>query len=309
MLNAYNLKTRLDTKKLLKILTDVDRRPEVAGDTIRFRFDSLETQIQATQCEQECPSGLKLDQMVRVQTVLPNSREFTPADLASLNRLAGMSGLVQTGGNVSLVSRIPIFRGEETTTDFIAIVALTQSFWWRQTGVRINRGNLDEWLSAMPLSNDACSWGADDFRSVGDLLRGHRIAAMEGKDWLTAEFPWEAGAGSATYRSLFEMRATRNPLLGNGLFYKLELPVVFEEKDTAHAAAVANEDEASATDTLPFVGAWCQANDSERIAFVGFLPNCVRSVIMHASFALWNAARSAELRDVWERDRCRNLSK
>jgi hypothetical protein len=305
MSNRKNPSSPLDIEKLLKVFEADNLEPEINGDTVSFRSSGLETQLKFTDCERETHGGLHLNQVVLIQTEAPELQDLTPYHLAALNRFACMSGLVKIGGRISLISRMPIFREEKAIrayTDFIAMTALMQSAWLTLIRVCLQVGNNDAMSSIIDLCDDPCRWSAADFRFVGDRLRKKGLVTNDDEGGVTSEFPWEVGAVSTMFHhktSLFEMRAARNPFLGNGISYKLELPTVFKDEDGPRLAAALNESEVTATEAAPFFGAWCSTDDGG-LAFVGFQPNCLRFVGMHPSIALWNLVRSMDVKRLLE---------
>ncbi len=67
--------------------------------------------------------------------------------------------------------------------------------------------------------------------------------------------------------------STVHPALGSGLFYKLELPMHFEENELVFLANKLNQVEYESVDAPPFFGAWCSELKSGRLCHVGFWPN------------------------------------
>jgi hypothetical protein len=300
-------RTVLPVDEILAMIRSADLKPERKGDTIRFRSYHLETCIRFADQNLQTHDGLWLDQIVSVHTDVPGLEKSTADFLCAMNALAGLSALVQVNGCVSLVSRVPIYRGENAVREYahlIASTAMVQSVWLRQFGAYVqSAGSANMTPPDFPQFDDPCRWGKTDFQAIADLLRQRQMASTDGETGMASEFPWEAGAVSAMFHhrtSLFEMCASRNPLLGNGIFYKLELPAVFEEKEVPLIAAAMNVGELNATDAPPFFGAWCAAKDGGRIAFVGFQPNFLRSIGMHTSVAFWSLARSAMSKELLE---------
>ena len=108
---------------------------------------------------------------------------------------------------------------------------------------------------------------------------------------LTVEFPWEVGACSAMVgdcTSLLQVRADMpHPLAGNGLYYRLDLPVNVTEEEAMRCAVELNRFETEGVDTPPFFGAWCYNSKINTLSFVGFWPNLMYQFGTVANIAFW----------------------
>jgi hypothetical protein len=113
---------------------------------------------------------------------------------------------------------------------------------------------------------------------------------------VTVEFPWERGAMSTMLgdsTSLLSIRADiPHPAVGNGLFYRLDLPVPFDDEGAQRSAGELNRAEAEGVDTPPFFGAWCSLPGSRTLSFVGFWPNVMYQPGTVTNIAFWSWARS-----------------
>jgi len=108
-------------------------------------------------------------------------------------------------------------------------------------------------------------------------LRQAGIFSNGGTTGLAAEFPWDDGGVSwatddETSLLTFQSKM-RHPNLGNGLFFKLELPDAYFEEQLVELVHHLNHLEVTGADVPPFFGAWCSHIKTRRIAYVGFLPN------------------------------------
>lgn len=64
----------------------------------------------------------------------------------------------------------------------------------------------------------------------------------------------------------------QHPACGWGLFFKLDLPVTFDEEVLPDVCRSLNLTEYSDDEAAPLLGAWC-IGESNGPAFVGFVPN------------------------------------
>ena len=66
-----------------------------------------------------------------------------------------------------------------------------------------------------------------------------------------------------------------HPLAGNGLYFRLDLPVDVTEAEAMRCAVELNRFETEGVDTPPFFGAWCYNAKINTPSFVGFWPTYV----------------------------------
>ena len=104
-----------------------------------------------------------------------------------------------------------------------------------------------------------CLWGREDFEGAAGYFNQRRFLASGSDGGMTVEFPWEPGAMSAMaghQTSLMQFRSdTPHPILGNGLFFRLDLPVQLEADRLPKMAKLLNQYEWAAIDAPPFFGA------------------------------------------------------
>jgi hypothetical protein len=307
MFTRKKVKADFPLDAVMSIIQACNFKPKRNGDSVILQSNTLETDIRVSGCNLETNDGLHLEQVVSICAEVPSFAEFTPSELSALNAFAGLSALVRVGSKTLFVSRLPVYRGETAIGGYVGLVALTammQSIWLKQLAAYLRldapRGCLQ---SELPGSSDSCYWGHADFQVIKGMLRQRGSYSNHANSGLTSEFPWEPDAVSAILdhrTSLFEMTPSENPLLGNGVLYKLELPAVFPDAEVDLIAAALNESEWLATDAAPFFGAWCSAKRGGRVAFVGFLPNASKEFDIHANVAMWSRARSATSRMLLE---------
>jgi len=126
-------------------------------------------------------------------------------------------------------------------------------------------------------ADDPSRWTEDEFQPAAEMLNRAGYYSNAGTTGLTSEFPWEDGAvssvnGGVTSLMTFESNV-RHPNLGNGLFFKLELPESYTGDRLIELANHLNLLELTGADVPPFFGAWCSKLSSGRLSYVGFLPN------------------------------------
>lgn len=314
LFKRQELKTKIPIDPLCQILRDSAAEVTYERDSVWFRSNGMKTQIQMADSDLLTHDGLYLDQIVVIRTDLQGLDPMPSSVIGALNHFACLSALARTDQATCLVSRLSIFRGEPALKEYVGLVAMTaliQSTWLRQLGEFMKAGEPGQGVqSSLPGAEEPCLWGATDFQTVADYLRKKPCLTTSGETGLTAEFPWEPGAISAGLHhraSLYQLHAARNPLIGNGILSKLELPIDFgEDGDAPEIAAALNASELNATDSAPFFGAWCPVPNSGRVAFVSFQPNLLRNLRMHATMAFWCAARSAATKDLLDKceERC-----
>ena len=88
--------------------------------------------------------------------------------------------------------------------------------------------------------------------------------------------------------------STVHPSMGSGLFYKLELPLHFEEDELVYFANRLNEVEFESVDAPPFFGAWCSQLKPARLCHVGFWPNLLYQPGTVLNLAVWMFFRNRQ---------------
>jgi hypothetical protein len=197
-------------------------------------------------------------------------------------------------GRFFLASRVSVYRGDDAAmgayAGLPALAALFQANWRKQVVQFLTTSDRPPHIE---LADEEAPWRREDFAAIERNLRKRSFFTNFDETGLTTEFPWAPGAVTAAAHhrtSLFTMWPDRNPILGNGLLLKLELPATFT--DPSATADALNDAEYDATDAVPFVGAWCPANE-DSVAFITFLPNLAYALRMHETMAVWNVHRSS----------------
>ena len=258
------------------------------GDTwVSFDNAVGRTTIFATPIDIMTPDGYHLLERFVVKTVLPEGVwQMSDSLIVEANTLATTGALMidsGTGGLV-IVSHITLLDGEGEEewlhgvyTPLVAQAAVYHPY------CLISSDDLRQFDSEtdtpyeLEMSNEPSCWGEEDFKSAEMALRQAGTFSNGGTTGLAAEFPWDDGGVSwvtddETSLLTFES-GMRHPNLGNGLFFKLELPDAYFEEQLVELVHYLNRLEVTGVDVPPFFGAWCSHIKSGRIAYVGFLPN------------------------------------
>ena len=139
-------------------------------------------------------------------------------------------------------------------------------------------------------------WQIDEFAHAATMLRSAGIFCNASNTGLTAEFPWEEGAVSALsggHTSLLVLNTTeRHPTAGNGLHYRLQLPVSASPARLEGMAQSLNVLEMTGIDMPPSFGAWAVRESDNILSYVGFWPNCIYLPGTAFNIAGWCMSRS-----------------
>jgi hypothetical protein len=148
-------------------------------------------------------------------------------------------------------------------------------------------------------------WQPEDFAGAEEMLRDNGIYSNASETKLTAEFPWEPGAVSAIAgdsTSLLQFNsAVTHPTAGNGLAFRLVLPVSPNDVELFALADTLNELEISGIDIPPGFGAWAFLPQFNGVAYTGFWPNCMYVPGTVGSIAAWCRTRSRFAKQITER--------
>jgi hypothetical protein len=205
-------------------------------------------------------------------------------------------------GNAALVSSLPIFEVdtealEDLYTPIVANSALVHLYGpLAAAQFYMDASAMEPSDTGIPAWDQPSYWDFDEFDYAANMMRQAGIYCNAGESGLTAEFPWEEGACSAVLgdsTSLLQLQADMpHPVAGNGLFFKLDLPMTLDRKQLAEFANYLNVIEAKGVDTPPFFGAWCSQLDNGTLTYAGFWPNCMYKRGTAANIAFWCGVRS-----------------
>ena len=154
----------------------------------------------------------------------------------------------------------------------------------------------------MPGCDEPSYWQPEDFAGAEEMLRDNGIYSNASETGLTAEFPWEPDAVSAIAgdsTSLLQLNCeVTHPSAGNGLAFRLMLPVTAGEAGLFALADTLNEIEVSGDDVPPGFGAWALLPKFNSVAYTGFWPNCMYVPGTVGNIAAWCRTRSSMARQV-----------
>jgi hypothetical protein len=108
--------------------------------------------------------------------------------------------------------------------------------------------------------NEPSRWQPEDFAWTEEMLRNNGVYCSASETSLTAEFPWDPNAMSALIgdqTSLLQFNSeARHPTAGNGLAFRMVLPVSGENEDFNLIQNTLNQMELGGIDVPPGFGAW-----------------------------------------------------
>lgn len=283
-----NWQPRLAIKEAISRLSSVfeEAYPAVESGDTWVSFDNTvgRTTIFATPIDIKTPDGFHLLDRLVVKTVLPaEDWDISESLLVEANTLAATGALMvdPVTDELVVVSGITLLDGEGQDDHlqgvYVPLVAFAAIFQPNFLVSSAGPMKSDSATGALDLSNEPSRWGQVDFEPAEMALRQAGIFCNAGSTGLTAEFPWDDGGvswvtGDETSLLTFQTDM-RHPNLGNGLFFKLELPDAYMEEQLVELVHYLNRLEVTGADVPPFFGAWCSHIKTRRIAFVGFLPN------------------------------------
>ena len=218
------------------------------------------------------------------------------------NTLTALGALVQDNdtGQLSMISRLSIFEGEDTSwqlyAPLIAFIALLQSHaLLNAIKQQIDMDTID---LGLPEKDQPSRWSGEEFDFAAFQLNRIGVLAFADTDGLSAEIPLAPDAISVINgdeTSLLQIKSdTVHPAVGRGLFYKLELPIRFEEDELVYFANKLNQTEMESVDSPPFVGAWCSQLDNGLLSYVGFWPNLMYQPGTALNIAIWMLHRNKQ---------------
>ena len=300
----------VEAMRAIATITEGDETAIISDTEITFQNRAQRTTIAATPVGVEAIDGLWISERIEIRTPLDAFEDFDEEHLAVINTFATTGAIVRdANGHDAVVSSLPVFEVDTVAladlyTPLIANAALLHLIGPLCAAFQVS-GRQDEFTPvqvALPGSDDPSYWDASDFEYAKDRLRANGVYANDGPRGLTAEFAWEKGASSAMLgdcTSLLQISADEpHPSAGNGLLYRLDLPVNFAADEAQRCAAVLNRYEVNGVDTPPFFGAWCSQPSSTTLSFVGFWPNLLYKRGTVANIASWCASRSRIARRV-----------
>jgi hypothetical protein len=160
-------------------------------------------------------------------------------------------------------------------------------------------------IIGMPGCDEPSYWQPEEFNRAEEMLRDNGIYANASETGLAAEFPWEPHAVSAIAgdrTSLLQFKSdVTHPTAGNGLAFRLALPVSGGKAELHALADTLNELEITGVDVPPAFGAWAYLPQLRSVAYTGFWPNCMYVPGTVCSIAAWCRTRSRFAKRITER--------
>jgi len=257
--------------------------------------------------------GHRLSERIEARTVLSHViGDFEEPFFRYANTFATSGAVLRCpeSGQAVIVSAVNVFERDVEALHGLYVPtllwsSLVQSFSVQQA-MRGTFGNDLLGEKSETIGMEGCDepsrWEGDDFEWPGEGLRSHGIFCNTSDTSLTAEFPWEPGAVSAVSggrTSLLQcFSQVVHPTAGNGLAFRLILPVTSDEADLLTLADTLNELELSGIDVPPAFGAWAYLPKLQSVAYTGFWPNCMYLPGTVRSIAAWCHFRHRTARQV-----------
>lgn len=290
---------------------------------ISFATGIGQTRIEVIPVHHETSHGHEIEAVIKIRTELLHEFEAvikarnepvsqsSPMDdeekLSLFNALASFGALLRDPdtGRLVVASRLSAFAGDSASWRlYVPLVAFGSML----QGESIIKGiaKFLDYIEAAPMvlpdSEKPCFWGRQDFEGSERLLDQQGFIANGDAGGMTVEFPWEQGALSSIVghsTSLVQFFSDQpHPILGNGLFFKLDLPVQFEPERLTRTANLLNLWEWKTVDAPPFFGAWCNDKKSGLLSHVGFWPNAMYQSGTVTNIAIWMMHRTRLVKEV-----------
>ena len=277
----------------------------ISDRQIIFANRAQRTSITASEVGVVAVDGLRISERIDIRTPLPDAlADLTAQQIALANTFATTGAIVidADGRGAALVSSLPVFEVDtealdDLYTQMVANGALVQLLGPMAAAEYLAESSPTEPCDiGIPAWDWPSLWGEREFVYAANIMRRAGIYCNAGESGLTAEFPWEEGASSAMLgdrTSLMRFQTDMpHPVAGNGLFFKLDLPVTLEREQLAECANYLNVFETTGADIPPFFGAWCSKLSNGLLSYAGFWPNCMYKNGTVANIASWCRLRS-----------------
>jgi hypothetical protein len=269
--------------------------------------------VSVTPLDIDTYDGYRLSERLEARTVLSYVIDDFEAPFFRLANAFATTGTVlrcPESGQAAIVSGVNVFRQDvEALHGFYVPTllwsSLVQSFSvqhaLRETFGADFLGEKSEQIG-MAGCDEPSYWQPEDFAGAEQMLRDNGVYSNASETKLTAEFPWEPGAvsaiaGDSTSLLQFNSEVT-HPTAGNGLAFRLVLPVSPADVELFALADTLNELETSGIDIPPGFGAWALLPEFNSVAYTGFWPNCMYVPGTVGSIAAWCRTRSRFARQV-----------
>jgi len=251
-------------------------------NSLTFHVGYGRTHVEVKGMHAATTDNQEVENVVLIRTELPEM-SVDSRGLPFINTMASLGAMVNEGNSkrVSIVSRLSMFRRDDgPLTFYVSLVACSTLFHVKGLLCAITPifGIQTPRLFISDDQEGPSRWSRYDFECAAEKLkRFFGVLSAVGDDDLTAEIPWEPGGLSTMTGNLTSLltfdASIMHLAMGSGLFYKLELPLHFEEDELVFLANKLNQAEFEAVDAPPFLGAWCCYLKTGRLCHVGFWPN------------------------------------
>ena len=251
--------------------------------------------------------GLRLSEQLQARTELSYViDDFDDGFFSLANEYATTGAALRCPetGRAVLISRVSVFEDDAESlktfyTPMLYWSSLAQSFSIQQA--MRSRFEIDflgekSGLIGTPGCDEPSRWQAEEFAWAEEKLRAIGVYCNASESGLTAEFAWEPGAVSAMtgdQTSLLQFdNSVTHPTAGNGLAFRLVLPISGSAEELAVQANKLNLLEIDGIDIPPGFGAWSVLPRFHGVGYTGFWPNCMFQPGTVANIASWCFTRS-----------------
>ncbi len=292
-----------------RIGESIDRcHPEAEITETSVSYSALygHTTISVSPLEFDTVDGYRLSERFDVRTELSGPlHDFSDEFIAYANVAATTGALIRCADTDKLFigSGISVFEEdaealERLYTPTLALAALCQPLAVQQALIRLFGTDLlgDDADVSLPQMDNPSRWQEEEFQRAACLMEAAGVFCNADKDGLTAEYPWDEGAVSAISGGCTSLMIMNNhqthPTAGNGLHFRLQLPVTVNENESADLVASLNLMELTGVDIPPTFGAWTVDERNGTLTYVGFWPNLMYRPGTVANIASWCRMRS-----------------
>ena len=286
---------------------DTEAEVELTATSASFPVLYGRCTITASPLNIDTYDGLRLSEHLEARTELSYViDDFDDSFLALANEYATTGAALRCPetGRAVLISRVSVFEDDTDAllnfyTPTLYWSSLVQSFSIQQAMRKRFEidflGEKSETIG-MPGFDEPSQWRADEFSRAEERLREIGVYCNASETGLTAEFPWEPGAVSAMTgdrTSLLQMDSKiTHPTAGNGLVFRLVLPISGDQEELSGLATKMNLLEIDGIDIPPGFGAWSVIPQFQGVGYTGFWLNRMYRPGTVASIAGWCLSRN-----------------
>ncbi len=195
------------------------------------------TTITASNVDVLTVDGYRISERIDVRTPLPILDGFTDEQITLANTLTTTGAIVRYPGDEQwvLASGLPIFEVDTVALADLYTPLVADTGWSQALGVLAVMRYCVDSASPGPVDigiphwDEPCFWKANEFEFAAEIMKRQGIFCNASESGLTAEFPWEKGATSAMLGDCTSLLTFQtdlsHPVAGNGLFFRLALPL------------------------------------------------------------------------------------